>query len=220
MSNLVTSSIGKKLMMSLAGLFLCVFMVVHLGINLLLLLKDRSYYDAAVEFMGTNPLIKIMEVFLFGGFILHMIYGVVLQIQNKLARPVGYAKTNHSQTSFFSKYMIHTGAIIAAFLVLHLINFYFVKLGWVSVPVGAKDKHDFYTMCQMLFQQPLYSWIYIVAILFLGFHLNHALQSAFQTLGWDHVKYTPIIKAIGFIYSVVITVGFIIIPVYFLYFFN
>ena len=127
MGNFVNSSIGKKLLMSLAGLFLCLYLVVHLGINLLILLNDGgAAYSLAVKFMTTNILIKIMEFFLFGGFILHIIYGFIIQIQNWFARPVRYVKVNHSQTSFFSKYMIHTGAIIFVFLALHFINFYFV----------------------------------------------------------------------------------------------
>jgi succinate dehydrogenase / fumarate reductase, cytochrome b subunit len=218
MSSFVNSSIGKKLMMGLVGLFLCAFMAVHLGINLLILLNDGGVaYGIAVKFMTTNILIKIMEIFLFGGFFFHMLYGVILQIQNWWARPKRYAKVNHEQTSFFSKYMIHTGAVILAFLALHFMNFYFVKLGWVALPAGAKDKHDFYTMVINLFKNPYYSWIYIGFMMFLGFHLNHALQSAFQTMGWNHPTYTPIIKAVGFIYSVVIAVGFAIIPLTILY---
>lgn len=218
MSNLVNSSIGKKLMMGLAGLFLCAFLVVHLGINLLILLNDGGdAYRAGVEFMTTNILIKIMEIFLFGGFLLHIIYAIFVQIQNWFARPVRYAKTNHSQTSFFSKYMIHTGIILGIFLVLHFINFYFVKLGWVAVPEGAEGKHDFYNMVLNLFRNPVYSWIYIVFMVGLAFHLNHAFQSAFQTLGWNHKKYTPIINFVGTAYSVVVPAGFAIIPIYVLY---
>jgi succinate dehydrogenase / fumarate reductase cytochrome b subunit len=130
---------------------------------------------------------------------------------------VRYAKTNHSQTSFFSKYMIHTGAIIFVFLALHFMNFYFVKLGWVSIPESAKDKHDFYDMVINLFRNPAYSWIYIGFMIFLSFHLNHAFQSAFQTMGWEHKKYTPIINFIGTAYSIIVPAGFAIIPMYILY---
>lgn len=219
MSNLVNSSIGKKLMMGLAGLFLCMFLLVHLGINLLVLVNDGGVlYGEAVHFMTTNILIKIMEIFLFGGIVLHIIYGVILQIQNWFARPVRYAKTNHSQTSFFSKYMIHTGAIVFVFLAIHFMNFYFVKLGWVAIPEGVEGAHDFYHMVLNLFQNPLYSWIYVGFMAVLSFHLNHAFQSAFQTMGWNHVKYTPIISFLGTAYSIVVPAGFAIIPLYVLYF--
>ena len=96
MSNILTSSIGKKLMMSLAGLFLVIFLLVHLGINLSLILADtREPFNKAAHFMGTNVIIKAMEIILFGGFLLHMFYGVVLQIQNWLARPTRYKNENY-----------------------------------------------------------------------------------------------------------------------------
>lgn len=221
MSKFVNSSIGKKLMMGLAGLFLCTFLVVHLLINLMALINDGGEtYNLAVKFMTTNILIKIMEVFLFGGFILHIFYGILLQSQNWIARPVKYAKINYSQTSFFSKYMIHTGIIIFIFLFIHFMNFYFVKLGWVEIPSGAKDKHDFYNMVINLFKNHIYSWIYISFMVFLGFHLHHSFQSAFQTMGWNHKKYTPVVNIIGTIYSIVIPAGFAFIPIYIMLYFK
>jgi succinate dehydrogenase / fumarate reductase cytochrome b subunit len=207
--------------MSLAGLFLCTFLVVHLAINLLLLLNDGGEaFKTGVEFMTTNPVVKIMEYVLFGGFLIHIIWGTILQMQNWMARPKRYAITNNSQTSFFSKYMIHTGAIIFVFLVIHLMNFYAVKLGLVAVPAGVEGKHDFYHMAINLFSQRLYSTIYVGFMIFLGFHLIHAFQSAFQTLGINHKKYSPAINVIGIIYSIVVSAGFAIIPLYFMFFYN
>lgn len=222
MSNFFTSSIGKKLIMSLFGLFLIVFLVVHLGINLCLLRNDGGvWFNNAAHFMGTNYIVKVFEVVLMGGFLVHMVWGVLLWFQNLGARgSKGYAVQNNSQTSFFSKYMMHTGAIIFAFLVLHFINFYFKKLGIVPVTnVLEGEEPDFYKDAIELFTQPLYSWIYIVFFVFLAFHLNHAFQSAFQTLGINHPTYTPIIKACGLVYSIVIPAGFAIIPIYFMFFY-
>ena len=207
--------------MSLAGLFLCTFLVVHLAINLLLLRNDGGEaFKIGVEFMTTNPVVKIMEYVLFGGFLIHIIWGTILQMENWMARPKRYAVTNYSQTSFFSKYMIHTGAIIFVFLVIHLMNFYAVKLGLVAVPAGVEGKHDFYHMAINLFSQRLYSTIYIGFMIFLGFHLIHAFQSAFQTLGINHKKYSPAINVIGIIYSIAISAGFAIIPLYFMFFYK
>jgi succinate dehydrogenase / fumarate reductase cytochrome b subunit len=124
MSNVFTSSIGKKFWMALIGLFLCVFLVVHLSINLLLLLEDRSYFDMGVYIMSTAP-VKIMEIFLFGSIGVHILLGLLLQIQNWLARPVRYAKKYSSETSFFSKYMIWTGGIVVIFFCLHFMDFFF-----------------------------------------------------------------------------------------------
>lgn len=206
--------------MALAGLFLAVFLVVHLTINLLMLLPDNGEtFSVAVDFMG-SPVMKVMEVVLFGGFLVHIVYGFVTAIGNMLSRPVGYAVPNNQQTSYFSKYMVHTGIIIFIFLGIHFMHFYFIKLGFVNLPAGIEDKHDFYSMAIALFSQPLYSWFYIGFMVLLAFHLHHAIQSAFQTMGWNHPLYTPIVKFIGTAYAFVIPAGFAIIPIYFLYFFN
>jgi len=216
------SSLTKKFIMALVGAFLMVFLVVHLGINLFLIPiteNHKEIFREAVFFMTTNPLVKIMEIFLFGGFILHIILGLILQIQNWMARPVRYKKEGWSHTSFFSKFMIHTGIVIFVFLAIHMMNFYFVKLGITSPPEGlarVADDHDFYSMAVNLFSNKVYSVIYSVLIILLGFHLNHAFQSAFQSLGLDHSKYTPFIKAVGDIYSIAIPLGFCFIPLYFL----
>jgi len=222
MSNFFYSSIGKKLLMSLAGLFLCTFLLVHLGINLTLLLNDGGeMFKILVDFMTTNLIIKIMEIVLFSGFLIHIIWGVILQVQNWIARPGGYALSNNSQTSFFSKYMIHTGAIIFLFLVMHFTNFYFVKLGISHPGPGAapiEGPHDFYHMAINLFSHKSYCFIYIGFMFFLGFHLLHAFQSAFQTMGINHKKYSPAIKILGFFYAIIVPAGFAFIPVYFLLF--
>ncbi len=211
------ASITKKISMSIIGLFLAVFLLVHLGINLLLLKGDEGEaFAAAAEFMGTNFLIKIFEKVLFLAFILHIVLGIFLWFQNRSARPIGYVKSNESKTTPGSKFMIHTGIIVFLFMVLHFINFYFVKIGLVSVPDGVADKHDFYTMAHLLFTNVWYSAIYIVSFIGLGIHLNHAIQSGFQSLGLEHSKYTPIIKGLSTVYSIIIAVGFTIIPVYYL----
>ncbi len=210
------ASITKKVTMSIIGLFLAVFLLVHLTINLMLLLHDGgASFSAAAEFMGTNPVIKVFEIVLFAAFIIHIIMGIILWFENNSARPIGYQRANITKTSFMSKYMIHTGIIVLIFLGIHFVNFYFVKVGLVNGIM--KDGHpDFYHMAIELFKNPLYSIIYIVAFLALGFHLNHAIQSGFQSLGWEHSKYTPAIKAISTIYALIIAIGFSIIPIYFL----
>jgi succinate dehydrogenase / fumarate reductase, cytochrome b subunit len=215
--SLFYSSITKKIILALAGLFLIIFLVIHLVINLLLLLNDGgAAYSEAVKFMTTNPLIKVMEVFLFGGFAIHIILGVIIQIYNWMARPVRYKVEGYSHTSFFSKYMIHTGAIIFVFLMVHFFNFYFVKLGWVAPPAGM-EREDFYQMATLLFSNRVYAILYMVLMVFLAFHLNHAFQSAFQTLGLNHSKYTPFIKFIGTLYSIFIPLGFASIPAFYLF---
>ncbi|MCD6090205.1 MAG: succinate dehydrogenase cytochrome b subunit [Bacteroidales bacterium] len=216
------SSITKKVIMSLAGLFLITFLLVHLGINLFLIPVTENHkeiFELLADFMGSNPIIKVFEVVLFGGFIIHIFYGIVVQLQDWASRGnVRYKSGSKSKTTFSSQTMIYTGLLVFLFLALHLYQFYFMKLGLNTTPFMSADGHpQFYEVARQLFStQPLYSIIYIITFVILGFHLNHSFQSAFQTLGWDHRKYIPIVKVIGKIYAIVVPAGFIIIPLYFM----
>ncbi|MCO5262166.1 MAG: succinate dehydrogenase cytochrome b subunit [Lentimicrobium sp.] len=209
------SSITKKIIMALAGLFLISFLIVHLGINLLILKNDgREAFNLAAHFMVTNPLIQTMQWVLFGGFIIHILLGVVLQIQNWMARPQRYKVEGYSHTSFFSKFMIHTGAIILAFLVLHLINFFFrAKFGEMpGVMIGDQHYEDMGLLVMEKFKSLPYVLMYIFWLLFLGFHLDHAFHSAIQSLGLNHNKYTPVVFGISRALAILIAGGFILIP--------
>ena len=151
MSNIFNSSIGKKLMMALAGLFLATFLLVHLGINLtLIIFDDPRIFNIAAHFMATNILIKVFEIVLFGGILLHIIYGLMIQLLNWIARPIRYKVNNPAQTSFFSKFMIHTAVIILVFIVIHLFDFYFkAKFGHghvAEITYNGKIYHDLGTM--------------------------------------------------------------------------
>jgi len=217
------SSITQKIWMALLGLFLMVFLVVHLGINLCLLRNDGGkWFNDAAHFMGTNYVVKVFEVVLFAGFIFHILVGIVLQIKNWISRPLRYNVNSKTYTPFLSKYMIYTGGIILVFLIIHFMNFYFIKLGWVRNPLlapgefGIDAEPDFYLIAKALFANPFYSVLYILLLINLAFHLNHAFQAAFQTLGLDHKTYSPTVRAFGTIYSIIIPLGFIIIPIYFL----
>ena len=194
--------------MALAGLFLLTFLPLHLSINLMLLKSEPGPFNAAAHFMATFPLIKIMEVVLFGAILIHITYGIWLQIQNWLSRPVGYVSGNKSEVSFFSRFMIWTGAIILTFLILHWFNFYFIKLGIVK-----GNAEDFYSVAHSLFKIPAYNFIYLTCFALLGFHLFHAFYSAFQTLGLNHRLWNPVVKPIALIYAIVIPAGFAFISI-------
>ena len=208
MSNILFSSITKKLVMALAGLFLLIYLPVHFVINLMLLKSDPRPYNEAAHFMATFPLVKIIEVVLLGAILIHIVWGIYIQIQNWLARPVGYVSGNKSDTSFFSRFMIWTGAVVFIFLVLHFFNFYFIKIGLVP---GNAD--DFYSVAHTLFKIPAYNYIYLVCFALLGFHLYHAFSSAFQTLGLNHRIWTPVVKVVAVIYAIIIPAGFAYISV-------
>jgi len=214
-NSLTQSSLTKKYVMAFAGLFLITFLFVHMGINLLVLLPSTDTFNIAAHFMGTNPVIKVFEVVLFGGFFIHIIYGLILQVQNWMARPDRYKIEGWSHTSPFSKFMIHTAVIIFIFLVIHLSDFYIKAkfLGQVdNVMIGGEDYHDLGSMVIAKFQLGGYVIGYIIAILILAFHLHHGFQSGFQSLGLNHTKYTPVIKGLSTLVSIVLAIGFIIIP--------
>ena len=189
--------------MALAGVFLLIFLPVHLSINLLLLKSDPEPFNRAAHFMATFPVIKIIEIVLVAAIIIHITYGILVQIQNWLSRPVGYAAGNRAETSFFSRFMIWTGASVLTFLILHFFNFWFVRLGFV--PGNAED---FYTMAHNLFGVPAYNYIYMICFILLGLHLYHAFKSAMNTLGLNNRKWTPAVMIVALLYSIIIPLGF------------
>lgn len=203
MNKVLFSSISKKFVMALAGLFLLSFLPVHLIINFMLLKSDPEPFNTAAHFMATFPVIKIIEIVLMAAILIHISWGILLQIQNWLARPVGYVSSNKSETSFFSRFMIWTGLSILIFLVIHFFNFYFIKLGLVP-----GDPENFYSVAHNLFKIPAYNYIYLVCFLLLGLHLYHAFSSAFQTLGLNHRIWTPVVKVVAIIYAIIIPAGF------------
>jgi succinate dehydrogenase / fumarate reductase, cytochrome b subunit len=208
MSKFLFSSVTKKFVMALAGLFLLTFLPLHLFINLMLLKSEPEPFNTAAHFMATFPLVRIMEVVLFLAILIHISWGIYLQIQNWIARPVGYVKSIKTEVSFFSKFMIWTGAIILIFFILHWFNFYFIKLGIVK-----GNAEDFYSVAHNLFKIPAYDIIYLTCFALLGFHLFHAFYSAFQTLGLNHRLWNPIVRPIALIYAVLIPAGFALIPI-------
>jgi succinate dehydrogenase / fumarate reductase, cytochrome b subunit len=208
MNKVLFSSITKKLIMALAGLFLLTFLPVHFSINLMLLKSNPEPFNKAAHFMATFPVIRVLEIALIGAILMHISWGIFLQIQNWLARPVGYVSGQRSETSFFSRFMIWTGAIVLTFLGLHFTNFYFIKLGLVQ-----GNPEDFYSTAHNLFKIPAYDYIYLTCFALLGFHLYHAFSSVFQTIGLNHRIWTPIIKGIALIYAIVIPAGFALIAI-------
>lgn len=207
MNKVIVSSISKKFVMALAGLFLLTFLPVHLGINFMLLKSDPEPFNSAAHFMSTFPLIKVVEIILILAILIHIIIGVIVQIQNWLSRPLRYKSGNKSKTSFFSRFMIWTGGTILIFLIIHFINFYFIKLGFIE-----GDAENFYSVAHQLFAIPGYNIFYWLCFIGLGFHLYHAFTSAFQTLGLNHRIWTPVVNFVAVFYSILIPAGFASIP--------
>ena len=203
MHKVLFSSVSKKFVMALAGLFLLLFLPVHLSINLMLLGSDPDPFNKAAHFMSSFAPIKVFEVILFLALLVHVAYAIYIQIQNWLSRPVRYAGGNKSETAFFSRFMIWTGSSVLIFLVLHFFNFFFIRLGLVP-----GDPADFYSVAHSLFSIPAYNYIYLSCFVLLGLHLYHAFSSAFQTLGLNHRIWTPLFNIAAVVYAILIPAGF------------
>lgn len=218
MGNIFSSSIGKKLVMSISGLFLLVFLGLHLFLNSLLLVSADAF-NVAANFMSTNPLIKIMEPVLAAGFIIHIIYATLLTLKNQAARPQSYKNVDQSKASAWSsRNMYVLGFMVLSFLVMHIANFFWkIKFGSVpSVMVDGTEMHDTYTLVTTLFLT--YKWInavYIAGALALGYHLSHGFWSAFQTIGWNNNIWVKRLKVVSYLYAIVIAGGYCTISLYF-----
>ncbi len=218
LSNTLTSSIGRKLVMALTGLFLCTFLVVHLVGNFQLLAGDGGEkFNLYARFMTTFPVIKVISYGLYAGFLLHIIQGFLLILKNKKARGVNnYAYSKPEATSSWaSRSMGLLGTIILLFLVGHMAQFW-GKMHFGEMPmmeIQGEQYKDLFTVVSSAFDQIWLVALYVVAMLALAFHLWHGFQSAFQTLGLHHKKYSPFVKVFGYGFAVVIPVGYAAIPV-------
>lgn len=213
------SSIGKKFVMAVTGSFLIIFLIVHLIGNLTLYFGADTFNAYVLALDAVKPLIRIIELVLLAAFIFHIFNGIRLWLENKRANPNKYKiNVGSDNSTVFSRTMFVTGSIVFIFLVLHLATLFY-RFNFFD-PKGLANHHRYYDIVIGFLQMPWYSILYIIAVLLLGFHLNHGFQSAFQTFGWNHKKYTPMIKAIGTIYAVVMAVAFASIPIYFLFFYG
>ncbi|SHJ02866.1 succinate dehydrogenase / fumarate reductase cytochrome b subunit [Hymenobacter daecheongensis DSM 21074] len=218
-SKTFSSSIGRKIIMALTGLFLCSFLVVHLIGNLQLFKDDGgAAFNIYSHFMGTNPLIRTLEWGLVLGFGFHIYEALILTRRNQAARGIGYVESRPSQNSSWqSRNMGLLGTIILVFLLVHLYNFFWrARFGDLDPDINNND--DLYTLVVSSFHQWWYVLLYVLAQVALCYHLIHGFRSAFQTVGLNHRKYTPAIKIFGYVFSVVVCAGFAAMPLYFYFF--
>ncbi len=218
-SKFLTSSIGRKLIMSLTGLFLVLFLVVHLIGNVQLLFDDAGKsFNVYADMMANNPLIKFVSIGLYFFILLHAVQGVLLWLKNKSAKGQGYAVNSNESASWASKNMAMLGILVFAFLCIHMGDFWFKMkftddLGMTNYADMDHQVRNLYIKVYETFSTWWLVLIYVIGVLALAIHLQHGFQSAFQTLGLNHKKYTPMIQTIGNIYSFVVPFGFIIIPI-------
>jgi succinate dehydrogenase / fumarate reductase, cytochrome b subunit len=209
-----STSIGKKIQMSLTGLFLILFLIVHCYINAQIFYNDKGVrFDEAAHFMGTNFVIRTVEIGLFGFLILHVIQGLLLWAKNKSRRTVGYAVSAGNKTSsWYSRSMALLGTLILLFLVLHLSKFWGPNR--LSQLTGGGEL-KLYDMMREEFHTTWVVVVYICGCIALGWHLVHGFYSAFQTLGLGTHKYKGIIKSIGVGFSIIVPVIFALMPIAF-----
>jgi len=248
-NHLFSSTIGKKLIMSLTGIFLCIFLVIHLIGNLQLFKSDGGLaFNEYAYFMTNFAPIKIVSYLLYASIVIHAVYALIITYRNRKARPVAYASYNGAANSKWnSRNMGILGTIILVFLVTHMSNFWY-KYHWGGTPyveyttniqsgetsfreIPEAEFTDYVSYVEdgnkILVAKDLYkevnfsfqSWylvaFYVLAMIALGFHLAHGFKSAFQTLGWDHNRYAPLIKGIGFwIFGILIPLAFAAMPLY------
>lgn len=219
----LTSSIGKKLVMSLTGLFLISFLLVHLLGNLQLLIPDNGKaFNIYAHFMSTNPLIKVISLGLYAGILLHAVQGILIALQNKKTKGSKYAVSTSQNGSWMSKNMALLGTFILFFLCVHMGDFWYkVKftdsLAMVTYPDVDYQVKDVYKRVATAFENVWIVIIYLTGLVALALHLIHGFQSAFTSLGLQHKKYTPLIKITGVLFSVGISLAYAILPL-FMYF--
>lgn len=246
----ITSSIGRKLLMSFTGLFLCLFLVTHLMGNLQLFYNDNGYaFNNYAVFMTTNPLIKTVSYILYFTIPLHAIWGIYVERKNRQARPHGYAvHAGNATSSFFSRNMAILGVLVLVFICVHLSGFWYqykfgslayvaytenIQTGEITSAEHAaiadkklelmKDDNTKVTVLRDLYREVATAYKNIFLVLFyvlsmaaVSFHLIHGFQSGFQTLGINHKKYTPVIKAVSLWgFGIIIPVLFALMPLYF-----
>jgi succinate dehydrogenase / fumarate reductase cytochrome b subunit len=222
-SEFLTSSIGKKFIVALTGLFLISFLVVHVSINSCIWANDGGeMFNKAAHFMGSTILIRIMEVGLFIGFIIHIIQGLVLEFQNRKKRGISYAVNYGNRGSkWYSRSMGLLGTLLLLFLIMHIYHFWTPsRLGGIAniheletVEYDGKEYANLFAEIVKVFQSPLIVVLYVLACISLAFHLMHGFQSAIRTLGLVNKRYMSLVQSLGIGFSIIVPLAFAMMPV-------
>lgn len=215
LSTFFKSSIGKKVAMALTGLFLISFLVIHATINAMIFFNDGGEtFTHWGHFMGTNPVIRFLEIGLVAGFLIHIVDGLLLWKANYSARPVKYAYNKPAANSkWYSRSMGLLGTLLLIFLVIHTAHFWIPNRVSQGISNWEHGEIDLYGKMLDIFQNPFIVLIYVAGCVSLFWHLLHGFKSAFQTLGLNHVKYNGIIAFIGTAFSIVVPALFAAMPI-------
>jgi len=214
MSGLVKSSISRKVVMALSGLFLVLFLGQHFVINITSVIAPETFNNWS-HFMGYNPLVQfVLQPILIGGVIVHFVMGIVLEIQNSNARTIKYAKyKGGANAPWVSRNMIVTGLVVLAFLGLHMYDFWIHEMAYKYLESNPEDPTRYYAETVEKFQPLVRTVIYVLSFGLLALHLLHGFASSFQTMGVNN-KYSSAIQAFTKIYAIGIPLGFAFIAIY------
>lgn len=220
-----TSSIGKKIVMGLTGIFLILFLIVHVGINACIFAdvfdpnENGEMFNKAAHFMGSTVVVRILEVGLFAGFFLHIIQGLVLEYDNRSKRGASYAvDLGNKGSKWYSRSMGLLGTILLLFLLIHWWHF------WVPARItgheylldeniGGVQMHNMFNLMQYTFSKLWVVILYVIACISLAYHLLHGFQSAFRTLGLGNKKWLGLVQSVGVAYSIIVPLLFALMPV-------
>ena len=214
MSGVIKSSLARKYAMALSGLFLVVFLLQHFIINLTSVFSEDVFNEIS-HFMGNNPLVQfVLQPVLIFGVIFHFLMGFVLELKNRSALAQNYAQNKGSaNSSWMSRNMIWSGAVILSFLVLHFIDFWFPEMNYKYIESLPSDPNRYFEEMVHKFVNPIRVVAYVVSFGFLMLHLLHGFSSSFQSVGLNN-KYTRGFKTFTIAFSIVIPVGFIFIAIF------
>ena len=221
-SEFFTSSVGKKFVMALTGLFLISFLIIHAGLNACIFtdlpMFDRNdngdMFNRAAHFMGSSWVIRAMEFVLFGGFLLHIFQGYLLEAKNLSRRGVGYKiNVGNKASKWYSRTMGLLGTLLLLFLIMHISHFWIPSRITGLDEIEGKNYHNLFQKMVDVFHNPIIVTIYVLGCISLAFHLLHGFQSAFRTLGVHNSKYIRLIKATGIAFSIIIPIIFASMPI-------
>ncbi|TDE31747.1 MULTISPECIES: succinate dehydrogenase cytochrome b subunit [Flavobacterium] len=212
-SALLKSSIAKKVAMALSGLFLMLFLAQHFFINMTSVFSENTF-NSISHFMGNNPLVQfVIQPVLIAGVVFHFIMGIVLDFKNRAARPIAYAKNNGAaNSSWASRNMIVTGAVIFAFLGLHFYDFWFPEMIYKYVDVSPLDETRYFHEMTAKFESPVRTGLYCLSFVLLALHLWHGFSSSFQSVGARRVSLGT--QKLGYAFAIIIPFGFIFIALF------
>ena len=201
----LSTSIGKKLMMAATGLAFCGFLTAHLIGNLTIYGGKDAFNSYAEHLHSLGPLITVAEFVLLFFAVIHVLTGTILFYQNFRSRPKRYHVNRWAGgRTIGSATMPYTGFIVLLFIIFHLLNFHFVD----------KSHTTIFNVVSGAFADPVYVFIYVFAMVVAAIHVSHGFWSAFQTLGANHPKYTPLLQGLSIVFSLIVGIGFGFIPVY------